>query len=107
MILRRALVLVVRSREIATLIISLNRLMKIGIWKDLRLLRALARLAVLLNLLFSVNATADQYATEWGPPIGEPLPLLEAYDQAGQLRVLENLAGTRGLLLFLNRSADW
>ncbi len=68
---------------------------------------AVANLAVLLNLVVGVNVIAEPYAEQWGPPLGKPLPLLEAYDHSGQLRGLENLAGKRGLLLFLNRSADW
>jgi hypothetical protein len=52
-------------------------------------------------------AMADEYNDNWGPSVGTPLPVLEAYDQAGQLRTLDNLAGEQGLLLFLNRSADW
>jgi len=52
-------------------------------------------------------AVAEEYSQSWGPEVGTELPLLEAYDQAGQLRTLENLSGEQGLLLFLNRSADW
>lgn len=50
---------------------------------------------------------ADEYTDKWGPQLGEKLPVLEAYDHTGALRTLENLRGERGLLLFLNRSADW
>jgi hypothetical protein len=57
---------------------------------------ALTRFAIFLNVLVSVNANAEPYTEQWGPPIGEPLPLLEAYDHTGQLRALENLAGERG-----------
>ena len=52
-------------------------------------------------------ALAQDYSDEWGPAVGTRIPVLEAYDQAGNLRTLENLSGDRGLLLFLNRSADW
>lgn len=55
----------------------------------------------------SGSVLADDYAAQWGPEIGSQLPVLEAYDQAGKLRTLENLSGERGFLLFLNRSADW
>ena len=55
----------------------------------------------------AIPASASDYVDTWGPTVGEALPLLEAYDQAGQLRTLENLVGGRGLLLSLNRSADW
>lgn len=47
------------------------------------------------------------YSDVWGPPLGEPVPLLQALDQEGRLRSLGDLAGDRGLLLFLVRSADW
>ncbi|MDA0823089.1 MAG: hypothetical protein O3C28_11790 [Proteobacteria bacterium] len=65
--------------------------------------------AVVSVLLFALSdpVFADEYSTQWGPTIGEPLPLLEAYDQAGDLRNLDNLVGKEGLLLSLNRSADW
>jgi hypothetical protein len=51
-------------------------------------------------------AAAD-YAAEWGPAEGSLLPVLEAMDQEGNVRNLANLSGERGLLLFMNRSADW
>lgn len=50
---------------------------------------------------------ADDYARDWGPQLGTPMPLLEAQDQAGASRTLDNLQGEQGLLLFLSRSADW
>ena len=73
-----------------------------------RLSRRMAALAGLLIALGSVgSATADEYSDEWGPAVGSELPVLEAYDQAGNLRTLADLAGERGLLLFMSRSADW
>lgn len=57
--------------------------------------------------LAALNALAADYAESWGPAVGSRLPLLEAPDQAGRLRTLENLSGEQGLLLFLSRSADW
>ena len=53
------------------------------------------------------NASADDYSDGWGPAVGSPMPLLAASDQSGVVRNLENLTGDHGLLLFLNRSADW
>ena len=50
---------------------------------------------------------ADDYSDGWGPEVGSMLPLLEAPDQTGRMRNLANLSGEHGLLLFLNRSADW
>ena len=72
------------------------------------------RVAILVSLtgltagvLFAGAASADDYSDNWGPAVGSPLPLLEAYDQSGTLRTLDDLSGEQGLLLFLNRSADW
>ncbi len=53
------------------------------------------------------NALAEDYADGWGLPEGAKTSALEAPDQTGALRNLGSLAGERGLLLFVNRSADW
>lgn len=53
------------------------------------------------------NAFSDQYSEQWGPVIGNRLPILEAKDHQGRLRTFEDLKGKNGLLLFMNRSADW
>ena len=67
-----------------------------------------ARISLLsVLLLLGPMVAADEYADSWGPEIGSALPLLAAPDQTGALRNLDNLAGERGLLLFLVRSADW
>ncbi len=58
-------------------------------------------------LLGSSGAWADEFAQSWGPSVGSTVPILEAPDQTGTVRTLEDLAGEQGLLLFLNRSADW
>jgi hypothetical protein len=47
------------------------------------------------------------YADVWGPALGAALPRFQAPDQDGRMRSLDDLAGDRGLLLFLIRSADW
>ena len=73
-------------------------------------MNALNRLLGTLISLTGLTATmamADDYSDQWGPATGAQLPVLEAYDQSGELRTLDNLTGERGLLLFLNRSADW
>jgi hypothetical protein len=60
------------------------------------------------SLLFGAGiGLASEYSTSWGPEIGSTPPLLAAPDQTGTVRTLADLAGERGLLLFLNRSADW
>jgi hypothetical protein len=53
------------------------------------------------------TAWSSEYADAWGPAVGSKLPVLEAPDQTGRVRTLEDLTGEQGLLLFLNRSADW
>ena len=65
-------------------------------------------LLVTLVLAFSIPLTAwSDYRDDWGPDVGSMLPMLAANDHTGAPRTLENLAGERGLLLLLNRSADW
>lgn len=75
-----------------------------GCWFVLALVFAPAVLAA--DVVADVAADGG-YNSAWGPAIGSMLPLLEAPDQTGQLRHLDDLAGEQGLLLFLNRSADW
>lgn len=63
-----------------------------------------------LGILLTAAAAgvrASDYADAWGPAVGTALPVLDAADQSGKPRNLENLTGERGLLLFLSRSADW
>lgn len=72
-----------------------------------KLTRLLLPLTGLSALLAGTGASAADYAAGWGPEIGSPLPVLEAPDQTGTTRTLEDLTGEQGLLLFLNRSADW
>ncbi|TDJ31664.1 MAG: hypothetical protein E2O61_15375 [Gammaproteobacteria bacterium] len=61
---------------------------------------------LLLALCMPVIGWSD-YRDDWGPAIGVTLPPLEANDHTGTPRNLANLAGERGLLLLLSRSADW
>lgn len=58
-------------------------------------------------LVASSGAWSSEYSDGWGPALGTTLPLLEAPDQTGATRTLADLSGEQGLLLFLNRSADW
>ena len=64
-------------------------------------------LAIVVAPAASAASQETAYAGSWGPEIGSTLPLLAAHDQSGRLRALEDLTGEQGLLLFLNRSADW
>jgi hypothetical protein len=73
----------------------------------MNLLKTIGAVVSLSFVALSFDAFANEYSSQWGPIIGESLPLLEAYDQAGDLRNLDNLVGKEGLLLSLNRSADW
>ncbi|NOX51540.1 MAG: hypothetical protein GXP16_13560 [Gammaproteobacteria bacterium] len=66
-----------------------------------------AKWVVVFMIGFVSSVQADDYADQWGPPVGSAMPTLSAADQAGTTRVLADLAGDQGLLLFLNRSADW
>ena len=63
--------------------------------------------AVAVLVLCATPVRAGDYASEWGPKVGTTMPILEAEDQSGRLRTLADLAGKNGLLIFLNRSADW
>ena len=67
-----------------------------------------ARLStVLASATFAVTVGASEYQDAWGPPVGSPLPAIQAPDQTGTDRDLASLQGQRGLLLFMVRSADW
>ena len=57
-------------------------------------------------LLYAVPLSAD-YAAEWGPKVGTPMPAISAPDQEGTLRALAELQGENGVLILFNRSADW
>ena len=64
-------------------------------------------IATMISVSGLSTVMADEYSASWGPAVGSQLPVLEAPDQSGALRTLDDLAGEQGLLLFLNRSADW
>lgn len=64
-------------------------------------------LAAWFAAMLASAALADDYADGWGLAVGAQAPAIAAKDQSGALRDLGSLAGERGLLLFLNRSADW
>ena len=59
-----------------------------------------------LALVVCVGVGAD-YQDDWGPAVGSAMPAIDAPDHTGAARALGDLAGERGLLLFVNRSADW
>lgn len=55
--------------------------------------------------LFASGASAE--AGSWGPEVGSALPAIEAPDETGTLRTLEDLSGANGLLFLFSRSVDW
>ena len=63
--------------------------------------------AVLTVGSISQHAMADSYHNNWGPQVGSQIALLAAKDQNGDLQQLQDLAGSQGVLIFYNRSADW
>lgn len=64
-------------------------------------------LSTMLLCVWAAVGFADDYSEQWGPAIGKTLPTLAAKDHSGSTRTFEDLKGKRGLLLFMNRSADW
>lgn len=76
-----------------------HRIRQISLWRWLALLPG--------ALVFSAVAMANDFVSSWGPTVGSAMPVLEAPDQTGTERRLADLSGDQGLLLFLNRSADW
>ena len=69
--------------------------------------RLMCALAAVVMAGWAAGALADEYSDGWGLPLGTPAPAISAPDQSGAERSLDSLAGERGLLLFLVRSADW
>ena len=62
---------------------------------------------VVAGAIAAAPAGASEYQEAWGPPVGAEMPPIAALDQSGAPRDLANLAGARGTLLFMVRSADW
>lgn len=69
------------------------------------LTRSLPHWLLLVFCLAGGMATAAE-STTWGPERGVPVAI-DAPDQNGQMQNVGSLTGSRGLLLFFNRSADW
>ena len=53
------------------------------------------------------NADSSEYAREWGPQVGTPMPPIHAPSASLSYESLDSLMGPNGLLIFFNRSADW
>jgi peroxiredoxin len=60
-----------------------------------------------IALVISNAATAQEW--EWAPKLqtGDQLPPIQAQDQNGEMRQLQDLTGDKGLILVLSRSFDW
>ena len=69
--------------------------------------QAMIAAAAWVAAMLASAALAEDYAAGWGLAVGAKAPAIQAQDQGGALRDLASLAGERGLLLFMNRSADW
>ena len=69
--------------------------------------RLMCAFAALVMVGWMPAALADEYSDGWSLPVGSSAPAIAALDQGGAERSLDSLAGERGLLLFLVRSADW
>ncbi len=69
--------------------------------------RLMCALGAFVMALWTPAALADEYSDGWSLPLGASAPAIAAHDQSGAQRSLDSLAGERGLLLFLVRSADW
>lgn len=66
------------------------------------------RASTLVSLLsLMLPAIATEYQQSWGPQKDAPLPILQAPNQLGTTQSFDDLKGKNGLLLFMNRSADW
>ena len=60
-----------------------------------------------LSLLVASMAFASDYAEEWGPAAGTPIPAGSFTSHNGETRTLLDLTGDKGLLILFNRSANW
>ena len=60
-----------------------------------------------LSLLVASMAFASDYADEWGPAAGTPIPADSFTSHTGETRTFLDLMGDSGLLILFNRSANW
>jgi hypothetical protein len=60
-----------------------------------------------LLALVILGASSIILASDYGPPVGAPMPPLEALDQNGKLQTLNDILGPNGAALVFFRSADW
>lgn len=59
--------------------------------------------------LLLVTSLSNAQEFIWAPdfPVGSQIPAIDAPDQTGSRRSLEDLSGDKGLVLVLSRSFDW
>jgi len=68
----------------------------------------LSQLLMIAGLfLMPLFAHADLNSIEVGPDVGSSLPELDVLDQFSDRQQLDNLAGPKGTIIVLFRSADW
>lgn len=63
--------------------------------------------SLLLGLVFSASAMAQDFVWAEDFPVGASLPPVSAQDQNGEVRSLDELMGANGMLFMLSRSFDW
>ncbi len=69
--------------------------------------RSCMAIATLVLLVTVQPAVAQDFV--WAPdfPVGTAVPPIEALDQNGELKTLEQLNGEKGVLLMFSRSFSW
>ena len=75
--------------------------------RDVRRALRGATTALLGTCLALIASGASAEAGSWGPEVGGVLPAIEAPDETGTRRTLEDLTGANGLLFLFSRSVDW
>jgi hypothetical protein len=64
------------------------------------------RLLVLALIAFTASPLHAAESATWGPSNGTTV-VVDAQDQNGVRQTVASLSGSKGLLIFFNRSADW
>ena len=75
--------------------------------RDVRRALRGAKTVLLGTCLALIASGASAEAGSWGPEVGGALPAIEAPDETGTRRTLEDLTGANGLLFLFSRSVDW
>ena len=64
-------------------------------------------MGVLSSSLAAQNDRVKVDVSKRGPQVGERVPDFSLRDQAGRVRTLDSIMGSRGAMLVFLRSADW